>query len=262
MGPLLFACFVADIPNCVKTGCLLYADDVKLFHRVECEADVALLQSDLDRLCEWSKTWKLNLNPSKCQTITFTLKTNPLQSSYTLDGHELTRCQEVRDLGVMLDAKLTFAQHVDVTVRKCNRMLGLLMRSVQVPRCPRPAKFNHSALLAAYNAHVRSIAEYGSVVWCGAAKTHLARLERMQHRFLMWLASNTRGRCPPLDYGSLLNHFGACSIKSRFTQADLLFLYGVHRGRIDCTHLTAMFGLSVPGRRVDRRGCLTCHLVA
>ena len=172
-------CFVADIPNYVHSGCLLYADDVKLFNRVESDEDAAFLQMDLDRLCDWSKTWKLYLNPTKCQTITFTLKTNPSKSSYTLDGHEPVRCQEVRDLGVTLDVKLTFAQHVDATVRKCNRMLGLLMRSVQLPRCPRPAKFNHSALLAAYNAHVRSIAEHGSVVWSGAAKTHLARLERM-----------------------------------------------------------------------------------
>ena len=162
--------------------------------------------------------------------------------------------RNIFDLGVILDAKLTFAQHVDATVRKCNRMLGLLMRSVQLPRCPRPARFNHNALIAAYNAHVRSVAEYGSVVWSGAAKTHLVRLERMQHRFLMWLASNTHGRCPPLDYESLLDRFHMCSIKSRFIQADLLLLYGVFRGRIDCPQLTAMFGLAVPGRRCRHTG--------
>ena len=254
LGPLLFMCFVADIPECVKTGCLLYADDVKLFNRVESVEDVAILQEDLDRLCDWSKTWKLKLNPAKCQTITFTLKTSPIRSVYNLDGHELARCQEVRDLGVVLDTKLTFAQHVDTTVRKCNRMLGLLMRSVQLPRCPRRVKFNHRALLAAYNAHVRSIAEYGSVVWSGASKTHLSRLERMQHRFLMWLGSNTQGRCPPLDYESLLEHFNMCSIKSRFIQADLSFLLNVYSGRIDCPHLTAVFGLAVPGRRSRQTG--------
>ena len=254
LGPLLFTCFVADIPRCVKTDCLLYADDVKLFHRIESDEDAATLQADLDRLCDWSKAWKLKLNPSKCQTITFSLRTSPIRSVYNLDGHELVRCQEARDLGVLLDAKLTFAQHVDATVRKCNRMLGLLMRSMQSPRCPRRIKFNHHALLAAYNAHIRSIAEYGSVVWSGAAKTHLARLERMQHRFLMWLASNTQGRCPPLDYESLLIFFNMCSFKSRFIQADLSFLLSVCSGRIDCPYLMAVFGLAVPGRRSRQTG--------
>lgn len=254
LGPLLFACFVADIPDIVKTGCLIYADDVKLFHRVESEDDVNLLQADLDRLCNWSKTWKLKLNPLKCQTITFTLRTSPIASTYSLDGHQLDRCREVRDLGVILDEKLTFAQQVDSTVRKCNRMLGLLMRSVQLPRCHRQAKFNHKALLAAYNAHIRSIVEYASVVWSGAAKTHLARLERLQHRFLMWLASNTQAQCPPVDYESLLTFFNVDSIKARFIQADLFFLLNVFKGKIDCSHLTAVFGLAVPDRRSRHTG--------
>ena len=249
LGPLMFVCYVADIPKCIETDCLLYADDVKLFHRVESTEDVAVLQRDIDRLCGWAKTWKLKLNPSKCQCITFTLKSSPVRAVYRLDSHELTRCHEVRDLGVILDAKLTFAQHVDVTVRKCKKMMGMIMRGVQLPRCPRRVKFDHSALIAAYNAHVRSIAEYGSVVWSGAAVTHLARLERMQHRFLSWLASNTHGRDLPMSYETLLVRFGMCSLKSRFIQADLRLVLGLYHGRIDCPHLLSLFGLAVPNRR-------------
>ena len=37
----------------------------------------------------------------------------------------------MRDLGVILDAKLPFSDHVDATVGKANRILGLLMRSIQ-----------------------------------------------------------------------------------------------------------------------------------
>ena len=74
------------------------------------------------------------------------------------------------------------------------------MRSMQMPACPRRVRFNHAALLCAFNAHVRSVIEYGSIIWSGAAVTHLARFERLQHRFLMWLAANTRDRCPSLEY--------------------------------------------------------------
>ena len=48
---------------------------------------------------------------------------------YSLDGHQLERCVRVRDLDVILDSKLTFADHVDAAISKANRMLGLLMRS-------------------------------------------------------------------------------------------------------------------------------------
>ena len=109
-------------------------------------------------------------------------------------------------LGVILDAKLTFRDHVDVVVSKANRMLGLLMRSMQLSARARMPTFDHRAVLCAYHAHVRSILEYGSVIWGGAAVTHLARLERLQHRFLMWLGAKTHERCS-MDYAALSRHF-------------------------------------------------------
>ena len=188
--------------------------------------------------------------------ISFTLRTSPIVSSYSLDGHELERCDRIRDLGVLLDTKLTFAHHVDATMSKANKMLGLLMRSMQAAHRPRGRNFDHKAAMCAFNAHVRSIVQYASVIWSGAAVSHLARLERLQHRFLMWLGANTRADCPSLEYGSLLRHFNTMSIRSRFVHADLMFMYSVFNHRIDCNQLVSMFGLSVPGRRSRHTGLL------
>ena len=254
LGPLLFACFLADLPGSVTADCIMYADDVKLYRRVESSADCATLQLDLDHLCDWSRTWRLNLNPTKCNSISFTLRTSPIVHSYTIDGHTLRRCEQVRDLGVTLDTKLTFAPHVDATIAKANRMLGLIMRSMQMPTCPRRVRFNHTALLCAFNAHVRTVIEYGSVVWSGAANTHLVRFERLQHRFLMWLAANARVQCPSLEYESLLSHFNVAAIKSRFIQSDLLFLQAIFNHRLDCPQLTSLFGLATPARRSRHTG--------
>ena len=112
----------------------------------------------------WTKTWRLNLNAAKCKTISFTLRTSPVVHTYTIEGQGLEMCDQVRDLGVVLDRKLTFAAHVDSTVNKANRMLSMLMRSVQIPACPRRVRLNHVALISGFNAHVRSIIEYGSVI--------------------------------------------------------------------------------------------------
>ena len=254
LGPLLFACYVADIPQHIKTSCITYADDVKLYHRVSCQDDITLLQADLDRLLQWSNTWRLRLNPAKCKSITFTLRTSPLVSSYTLDGHRLECCDTIRDLGVVLDTKLTFAHHVDATMAKANRMLGLLMRSMQTSNVPRQARFDHKAVMCAFNAHVRSVLQYASVIWSGAAVTHLARLERLQHRFLMWLGAKTQPHCPPMDYNSLLEHFNTTSIKARFVQADIMFMYNILHHRIDSNHLVSLLGLNVPGRRSRHTG--------
>jgi len=52
-----------------------------------------------------------------------------------------------------------------------------------------------------------------------------------------------------LDYVHLLCHFQLPSIKSRFLQHDMLFIYNIQHGRLDCTELVSLFSLSAPARR-------------
>ena len=125
---------------------------------------------------------------------------------------------------------------------------------MQMLDCPRQDRFDRNTVRCAFNAHVRSVLEYASVIWSGTAVTHLARLERLQHRFLMWLGARTRSQCPPMDYGSLLLHFNTMSIKARFMQADMMFMYKVLHQRIDRDLLVSLFGLNVPGRRSRHTG--------
>ena len=61
-----------------SSHCVLFADDVKLFHRVRATSDCGELQSDLDNLSRWSADWKLSLSPAKCLAFTLTLKTSPV----------------------------------------------------------------------------------------------------------------------------------------------------------------------------------------
>ena len=248
-GPLLFICFTADLPALIQTNCIMYADDIKLYHRINSHSDTHALQADLDRLSTWSATWRLKLNPAKCHTISFSLRKTPVLATYTLAGTTLQRRTETRDLGVILDTKLTFATHVDLTLAKANRMLGLILRSMQLSRRHNRGTFDHKSMLCTFYAHVRSILEFGCVVWAGAAVSHLKRLERVQHKFLIWLARYSDKRSDNLDYLALLLHFNVRSIKSRFVQYDLMFLFHIHHAKLDSAVLLSTFGLSVPSRR-------------
>ena len=171
LSPLLFACFINDLPDCVQADCLMFADDVKLYSRIDTTADTVFLQQQLANLCCWSAKWRLNLNPSKCKVLTITLRRAPILSMYVIGGEQLERVTVMRDLGVFLDEKLTFSDHVDVIVRKANRVLGMLMRSFQTGKRGRSLReCNRKAVMAAYCANVRSILEFAGVVWGGAAE--------------------------------------------------------------------------------------------
>ena len=98
------------------------------------DCSYSTVQEDLNRICDWSMTWHLQLNLAKCMTISFIPRTAPVRYAYKLDGHELRRRERTRHLGLILDSKLTFADHVHVTAGKASRKLGLLVSSVRMSR--------------------------------------------------------------------------------------------------------------------------------
>ena len=160
----------------------------------------------------------------------------------------------MRDLGVLLDEKLTFSEHVDVTVRKANRSLGMLMRSFQTGKRGRSLReCNVKAVLATYCANVRSILEFAGVVWGGAAEVHMKRVERVQHRFLMWLCGRCRDTDVSFGYDALLKHFHMSSLAARRGQHDIVFIRNVHCHAVDSSFLLERFPLAVPPRPLRNR---------
>ena len=105
--------------------------------------------------------------------------------------------------------------------------------------------------MCAYFSNVRSILEYGSVIWAGAADTHTVRIDRVQHKFLIWLLSNTAsGGASSLDYSDLLAHFRIPSLASRRVQHDLLFIRNLFHSRLDSHILLRSFYLRAPTRSI------------
>ena len=77
-------------------------------------------------------------------------------------------------LGFTLDRHLNFGDHINLTSKKCNSVLGVLARAANwLPR---------DLLKLAYIALVRSHLEYCSAVLNAAAKTHLHKLDVIQKK--------------------------------------------------------------------------------
>ena len=176
-----------------------------------------------------------------------TLRRAPVQTTYVIGSTPLEHVNQIRDLGVILDTKLTFGPHVHATVCQGNRALGMLSHSLQTG--VKRSKLSSGAALTAYFANVRSILEYASVIWTGAAHSHTVRVDRVQHRFLMWLISRTSsGFTHSLSYQNLLNHFKIPSLASRRVQHDLMFIRNVFNSKLDSPLLQASFSMHVPTR--------------
>jgi hypothetical protein len=49
-----------------------------------------------------------------------------VQFVYRIGGSALGRVEEIRDLGMLLDSKMTFLCHIEVVISKSTRMLGFI----------------------------------------------------------------------------------------------------------------------------------------
>ena len=132
--------------------------------------------------------------------------------------------------------------------------MGVLIRSLQTGRAAGTLKTE--PILAAYFGNVRSILEYCCVIWGGAAQTHLERLDRIQHKFLMWLAAHVHTSRPSitLSYHDLLTLFKIGSLSQRRYQYDVCFIHKIIMGKIDSAFLLGSLPFHVPQRRT--RGAL------
>ena len=69
LGPILFVLYINDLPKCVENDIRLFADDTKIFTRSDLPGATDSLQSDLDKLQQWSQEWLLRFHPEKCHVM-------------------------------------------------------------------------------------------------------------------------------------------------------------------------------------------------
>lgn len=176
LGPLFFIIFVNDIVKIFKhAACEMYADDLKVFMPIRTFDDALKLQTDLDRLSVWCKNNSLFWNVSKCKAMTFHRKRTAMQFAYQLNKADFSRVDEIKDLGVMFDEKLSFNKHIDMVISKAYSTLGFVMRVCSEFRDP-------LALKSLYFAHVRSILAYASVVWSPNLITSPNKIESIKKK--------------------------------------------------------------------------------
>ena len=72
LGPILFVIFINDIDNQITNLINIirkFADDTKLGHKVNNEADSRVLQLCLDILFQWTIDWGMEFNIPKCKVL-------------------------------------------------------------------------------------------------------------------------------------------------------------------------------------------------
>ena len=133
LGPLLFLLYINDLPSVVRLYIKIFTDDTKLFSAIKDEYDSEVLQNDLYLLDEWSRTWQINFNTTKCKVLHLGKKNQ--QEIYLMHEHDKTTLSSMEnvtehpDLGTLMDTSLSFNKHISSIILKANKILATIKRS-------------------------------------------------------------------------------------------------------------------------------------
>lgn len=147
LGPLLFIIAINDLPTNLPHKSILYADDTTLIVTGKTEDEINLKSDAMMKSAEdWFTANSFFINADKTEKISFSLRiTNNKEQ------------KPVKLLGLMLDCKLTWADHTKYVVNKLSRVCFLLRKLKD--------NISHNMLLNSYNSFFHSHLLYGCLLW-------------------------------------------------------------------------------------------------
>ena len=187
LGPLLFIIFINDLPHHLNKKVVLYADDTTILNArnslVSLNQDAS---ESFKKAEEWFTANKLTLNSDKTMELIFSLNRN-------IAGKQINKSEPVKFLGLVLDGRLDWADHVEylsVALRRATYAILKLRNSV-----------SGQMLRMFYFASVHSRIAYGILLW--GSCSHMDRIFKIQKRVLRIMNGvSNRTSCRSLFVGN------------------------------------------------------------
>lgn len=182
LSPLLFSLIINGLPDTLQgTGMVIsqFADDSGTWktgsNLVKLAEDA---QAGLDSLWGWAKNWGFKISETKTVGVLFgNQKQHTL--NVNLGGTPIKFERVARFLGLLLDDRLSFTQHIKDLVTRCEKDLNVM-------RMLRGTDFgsDKNSLLLIYKSLIRSKIDYGAQIYSCAVTSELKKLDIVQNKAL------------------------------------------------------------------------------
>ena len=168
-----------------------FADDLALWTRGKEIAEMEeKIQNALNKVELWTKKNNLLMNASKTECILFSLdnKDKMYKTNLSLNGVKLQAKENIRLLGVQMDHKLTFKEHVKNVISKMKRRTNIL-RAI----AGKDWGWNPNSLVKIYRTMVESIVWFCVAGWFPwISKTNIKKIEATQREALRIITGHTK----------------------------------------------------------------------
>jgi len=173
IGPYIFSIFISNLSTINQTTNRLvkFADDCTLIvPRKNEDTNRQEIQSEHENVLQWSEQNKLPLNITK--TYIMAIPRVPNFTSSDLPGIE--RTNSIRYLGILMNSKLKWSEHI-------NNIITRGSRSLHVLRIIKPFTTKED-MISVYNLLIRSVIEYCCPLFVGLELNLQLKLNRLQKR--------------------------------------------------------------------------------
>ena len=182
LGPLLFIISMNDICNVSDLMfAIMYADDTCfLMYGTDLHKLIKQLNVELDFLCTWFKSNKLSLNTQKTFYMIFhraRLKSiDGMNNDVIMDNNALIKVNSIKYLGVIVDIRLNWIDHITYVKNKISKGLGIMYKARRY--------LHKSSLRNLYHAYIYPYLTYCIEVWGCASKCNLTHCFFFKRRLL------------------------------------------------------------------------------
>lgn len=219
LGPVLFICYVNDMPEVVSGLIKIFADDTKIYSVVKDDGSYENLQKDLLSLQQWAYKWQMRFNAGKCKCLHLGTKNKLYEYKMNEGGIEViletTKCE--KDLGVFIEPDLNFSQQCTKAANKATQLVGMIRRSFDF--------MDKDMLRTLFKGLVRPHLEYANTIWSPLHKKDVISIENVQRR-----ASRMVPELKELQYEERLRALKLPSLTYRRLRGDLIEMYKLLHG--------------------------------
>ena len=195
------------------------------------------LYKDLKKINDWAFQWKMTLNPDRSKQVQEVIFSRKIKKAthppLLFNNNNVSQVNSQKHLGVIVDVKLTFEEHLKNVLNKTSKTIGLLRKlSNLLPR---------QALVTIYKAFIRPFLDYGDVLYDQAFNNSFhAKIESIQYNACLAITGAIRGTSREKIYQEL----GLESLQLRRWYRKLCLFYKVFKNE----HPKYLFNL-IPVRR-------------
>jgi hypothetical protein len=132
----------------------------------------------------------------------------------------LNWAHEEKDLGVVIDDKLSFDTHINTKINKANSMLGIIRRSYKY--------LNIETFIPLYKAMVRTHFDYASTIWNPHLIRHRDSIEGVQRRATKQIPNMSH-----LNYSDRLKLLNLPTLAYRRVRGDMIEAYKITNNKYD-----------------------------